>query len=482
MDITFKSTNMESLNREYQQLAALIQEQFLDQIKEAQQKNDSALVERLSRQLQDNIEKLSTTFQSKHKALYSEILIYQKDLCSLNLDRVVYEGDRDYLLGFEQDPDLGLALRQKEDVIISLQPNKKRLEVSVRLTSESSPDIYKIGEKCRDILGFKRDIELYVYEDEKMRAFSYLLKDNNVHIFLSSGLLEKLNHAELTNVIGHELGHALFSHHNYPTEYLMEIGIDYLSSFQRMKLYSWRRSAEISADRIGLLCCQNLKAAFSSFQKLYPDAIRASRSFNIRDISPLIGDNTSNEEYWYYTHPLIPIRIKALDLYEKSQVYRQLSGQKGGSLSRDDMEKDIKQMLSLMDPPLLADESEFPDLIQKYTFLAGYILLRTSHRREDFKLQSLKSLTSEEVFTSTLKAFGDKDKEIIEAELRSLSSTMNIILSPVQKRNLLLELLPICSVEDEIDRKVIKMLYDLSYMLQIDSEFIDRVLADEAKI
>ena len=69
-------------------------------------------------------------------------------------------------------------------------------------------------------------------------------------------------------ILEHEIGHALFNHFAYPTRQIMDIGQDYLSPLHAMKLYAWNRNAEVTADRVGLICCKNFEAATKSFFKL----------------------------------------------------------------------------------------------------------------------------------------------------------------------------------------------------------------------
>ena len=48
-----------------------------------------------------------------------------------------------------------------------------------------------------------------------------------------------------------------------------------------MKLYAWNRNAEISADRAGLLCCQDFEAVGRTFFKLSSGVTTDSLDFQL---------------------------------------------------------------------------------------------------------------------------------------------------------------------------------------------------------
>ena len=85
-------------------------------------------------------------------------------------------------------------------------------------------------------------------------------------ISLNAGCIKSLNDDELKFVIGHELGHAIFDHHDLPAYGICNNrGI---SPSKTIKLMDWSRRAEISADRVGLLCTKDKFSAKSALVKL----------------------------------------------------------------------------------------------------------------------------------------------------------------------------------------------------------------------
>jgi Zn-dependent protease with chaperone function len=118
--------------------------------------------------------------------------------------------------------------------------------------------------------------ELYVQADPALNAQTVGM-DRPV-IVISSALVHHLDDDELRFVIGHELGHAISGHAVYRTLLLRLLGLGGLLSalpggavgirMITVALLEWSRKAELSADRAGLLACQDPTAALRTHMKL----------------------------------------------------------------------------------------------------------------------------------------------------------------------------------------------------------------------
>lgn len=103
---------------------------------------------------------------------------------------------------------------------------------------------------------------------------------NHPLIVLEASCLSLLDYDELLFLLGHELGHIKSQHvmyHSIATilPYIGEMvgnltfGIgDLVSSGLSIALYNWFRKSEFTADRAGLLVCQNVEAAVSVMAKI----------------------------------------------------------------------------------------------------------------------------------------------------------------------------------------------------------------------
>ena len=96
------------------------------------------------------------------------------------------------------------------------------------------------------------------------------------HITSMSGTIDLLSEEELSFMIGHELGHQICGHKPYhifletlymPTINMVPGGKIWISTV-RSTLLDWYRLSDYTADRMGLLACQNLNIALQCMIKM----------------------------------------------------------------------------------------------------------------------------------------------------------------------------------------------------------------------
>ncbi|MGH9210941.1 MAG: M48 family metallopeptidase [Acidimicrobiales bacterium] len=119
--------------------------------------------------------------------------------------------------------------------------------------------------------------DLYVWADPIPHAMT--LGVDRPFVMLTSGMVDLLDDdAELRFVLGHELGHALSGHALYTTMLVQLLRVSNTLSWLPFgtlglraiiaALYEWRRKAELSCDRAGLLAVQDPPAALRVHMKL----------------------------------------------------------------------------------------------------------------------------------------------------------------------------------------------------------------------
>ena len=93
-------------------------------------------------------------------------------------------------------------------------------------------------------------------------------------IVFPSGSIDLLKDEELNFLIGHELGHMKCGHKTYHmlTEamYKPMLGseLEPLMSLFKLPLLNWYRVSDFTADRMGLLCCQDIEVALTTMIKM----------------------------------------------------------------------------------------------------------------------------------------------------------------------------------------------------------------------
>ncbi|QTA84881.1 M48 family metallopeptidase [Desulfonema magnum] len=202
---------------------------------------------------------------------------------------------------------------------------------AVRITADLLPEIHETYQSCLDILGHGFSGELFVRQSMEYNA-SVFAHEKKFDVLVHSALLNDFTPDELAFVFGHELGHVLFEHSRFCV-------FDILSNPEGVSrdtadiLFRWSRASEVSADRVGLLCCGKLSTAVTALFKTASglagiDMDQMLRSFRrqYEDLEKQLRE-ASDDLSWVRTHPMIPIRFKALELAALDIVaLRQQSG------------------------------------------------------------------------------------------------------------------------------------------------------------
>lgn len=160
-----------------------------------------------------------------------------------------------------------------DDKIIKVENLGKYIHV----TPKQYPDLYYLLKETCEILGLKKEPDLYLCLGH-INAYTTSITDPC--IVLSSGVLQLCNRDEIMFILAHEIGHIMCEHLLYTqmssllpkilasagkmtfgATSLMSVGLE-------VKFRSWSRAAEFTADRFGFLACQNLGASITTLMKL----------------------------------------------------------------------------------------------------------------------------------------------------------------------------------------------------------------------
>jgi tellurite resistance protein len=278
---------------------------------------------------------------------------------------------------------------------------------ALRLTRSMSPEIADSLAQCREIIGFDRPVEIYVRPDPMVNACCMKNPTGPVLVVVSSRMIEVFTPAELRFVIGHELGHATFDHFSIPmphTAKIEEMGVPYVSRKTSLELYVWCRAAELSADRIGMVCAQDPQAAASGFFKcasgLSSERVKTDLETYSRQIESLASAPNARAEPrddddtldCFSTHPYSPVRVRAVVAFSKSKGYLDAIGKTGASLSDDDIDAVIERDLAMMEPNYLEEKSSKSDVLKRVLYSAGICVAAANGKIDDRELESMAML------------------------------------------------------------------------------------------
>lgn len=150
---------------------------------------------------------------------------------------------------------------------------------NIKITPDSFPGLYAIFEKAREVLHLNIRPDMYIYRsDDELQGFTTGVEHPIVS--LSNGSIESFSEDEMMFIMGREIGHIKSKHVLYyeigaVLPLLSDIfagatlGLSSLISMGlQIALLNWRRMSEYTADRAGLLACQNIDAATSALSKI----------------------------------------------------------------------------------------------------------------------------------------------------------------------------------------------------------------------
>lgn len=142
----------------------------------------------------------------------------------------------------------------------------------INITKESLPQMYRELERSCEVLGIK-DIPAYS-TDWFYGPYHFSNGENHRRIVMMSGCVDLLTEAEIAFVLGHELGHIACGHKPYHMlletfymPFVNDAAFKAWASIIKLPLLEWYRISDYTADRMGLLCCQDIKSALSTMIK-----------------------------------------------------------------------------------------------------------------------------------------------------------------------------------------------------------------------
>ena len=142
----------------------------------------------------------------------------------------------------------------------------------INITEESLPQMYQELKRSCEVLGIK-DIPAYS-TDWFYGPYHFSNGETHRRIVMVSGSADLFTEAEMAFVLGHELGHMACGHKPYHMlleafymPFVNDAAFKAWASIIKLPLLEWYRISDYTADRMGLLCCQDINSALSTMIK-----------------------------------------------------------------------------------------------------------------------------------------------------------------------------------------------------------------------
>jgi Zn-dependent protease with chaperone function len=212
-----------------------------------------------------------------------------------------------------------LGVIQNDDAIQQMNFRQQMLlSDGVKVSSRLFPQLHSLFQECLDKVELGHDANLYLVQGSNPNA-SVLHDDDRLDVTVTSALVQQFPTAELKFVLGHELGHVVFGHSDFSVNNICQTESQ-ISLTDVMIAFKWSRAAEISADRVGLLCCDHVKNAVSAlFRSVCGlpvedfDTVVATFREQYESLAGLMSSGTLTQGLWLRSHPMTPIRVRALE-------------------------------------------------------------------------------------------------------------------------------------------------------------------------
>ncbi len=352
------------------------------------------------------------------------------------------------------------------------------LSTSVRLTQTMAAPLHNIAAECADKLGLTIPLELYVFPSPTYNAACFKPEEGRLFVMFSSNLLERFEPGELKFVMGHELGHHLYNHHDLPIGYVLR-GKTPPSPRLALALTSWSRFAEVSADRAGAYCANDLETVAHSLFKLasglsgqlvnfsLDEFLQQVDEMQMEDAEPGQGAPT---EDWFLTHPFSPLRVKALKLFDESELVRK------DGISVSELEANIHNLMSLMEPSYLEGRTHSAETMRRLLFAGAIAVAAVSEGISEAEIEVFEAFFGKRSFSDKL------DVEQIKAELPERISQAKTHTSRPQRMQVLRDLCTISRADGHTTEAEVDLLLEIGKDLAVASTFVLQTLAGDPEL
>ena len=335
---------------------------------------------------------------------------------------------------------------------------------SFKVTEKMSPKLYHIFHDVKNKLNYKKNIDFYITNSAELNAFALTRsddKDTDI-ININSALISMFDDDELRFVVGHEIGHLI-------TRYARVVRLinfifpdpEKVPLILAHRIELWQKVSELTADRFGFIASPKVEKCVSGFFKMASGLSTDRIDF---DYKAYLIDNEKIVEYFtqnrnMFTHPVNPLRIKAIKLFSESSLYEDFKNEKEFNTDQvlnAEMDKLIDMLQTISTSPMDAFRKQF-------LASAGLIMANIDKNINDDEYESiLESLSNYTVFPHEYLS------EICNTSTEEVfkSSISNIIQqNPAERFQLLQYMANIAMSDNSIFNKEINFLFEVGESL-----------------
>lgn len=397
----------------------------------------------------------------------------------MNVDELRYRNDKDLYDELLEERDVKRVNEHLEKLEAEgpTAIRRRLLSTSVRLSAAMAPDIQKMADECVERLGIEIPVELYVYSSPTFNAACFKPEAGRLYVMFSSSLLEGFEGSELRFVMGHEFGHYIYEHHDIPIGYLLK-GKNPPGPKLALKLFAWSRYAEISADRAGAYCAQDMHGVARSLFKLASGLTGNTIRFNLSEFLGQVDEmqvvdaepgQGAPQGDWFSTHPFSPLRVRALQLFHDSKLM------KPDGTSVEDMDVGVQRLMSMMEPNYLEARTDAAIAMRHLLFAGAVVIASASEGVSEKEVEVFEQFFQKGDFNDRLNI------ERIREDLPSRIDRVNQQTTHSQRMQVLRDLCLIAKAEGYATDEERAVLHRISDGLQISRNFVCQTLETDCE-
>jgi Zn-dependent protease with chaperone function len=338
---------------------------------------------------------------------------------------------------------------------------------SFKLGEDLLPRLSKPFKDVCEALNFTEPVEFFISNspDFNASAASSQEEDEPHLVNLNSGLVNALDEDELRFVIGHELGHIISK--NIDIKGIIEFIFPKYQGIPLLlynKISLWDKLSELTADRYGLIACGDPSKCVSAFFKMSSglslDRYKLNLATFLEENEKLLESFRKENTINVASHPMNPIRIKALEYFAQSKVY-------GSILDKASIESDpalVSNMEELTNLLLVIRNSELDQHRSLYIASAGLVMAGVDEqmKKEEYEL-IVHRLASFLIFPEELLQGIIQQKSQYTVFVQSASTIMQY--NPAERDPMFEFLISVAMSDNELFTKEIDFLYDIGVNL-----------------
>jgi RecA/RadA recombinase len=362
--------------------------------------------------------------------------------------------------------------------LVPADPEKVRRRLlgdALRLTESMAPAAYRHAREALRILGATGELELYQSSGRENAAVH--LVQTPILLEIQGRLLSLLDDGSGPALFGHELGHYLAHGPWTPMGATSFVGVtlaqhDLLRAGQRDLARRLSVAREVTADRFGLLACQDLHAALRlemiATTGLAGDALTWDTTAYLAQCQEVM-DATVNagQEALASTHPEHSLRAWAVWLFSETDVYRGLTGQGSGTRTLADVDALIESVLHAHGDDSVFDTRDEPPQFLLECALACAVLV--AHADGEVAPEELEAI--EDAFGRTVPGWSEfLDLDVARERFYETGGLVRTGGTDLARRLFLL-MSHVMGADDVVDPREVQMILSIGEALGFATQF-----------